>query len=70
MPGSRSTTSRGTAGADLRAGAEGLLRAAGVRSVAHVGGCTVEQPERLYSYRRDGTTGRLAGLVWLDAGQR
>jgi polyphenol oxidase len=26
--------------------------------------CTAETPT-LYSYRRDGLTGRLAGLVWL-----
>jgi copper oxidase (laccase) domain-containing protein len=26
--------------------------------------CTAETPS-LYSYRRDGRTGRLAGLIWL-----
>ena len=25
------------------------------------------EPERFYSYRRDGVTGRFASLVWLDA---
>ena len=65
VPGSRSTTRAGTAGVDLRAGAERLLRSAGVEQVTSVGGCTVEQPERYYSYRRDRTTGRHAGVVRL-----
>jgi len=26
--------------------------------------CTAERPE-LYSYRRDGRTGRFAGVIWL-----
>jgi hypothetical protein len=35
-----------------------------VRQVSADPRCTAEAPE-LYSYRRDGTTGRFAGLVWL-----
>jgi polyphenol oxidase len=31
--------------------------------------CTVED-RSLYSYRRDGTTGRQAGLVWLSGSAR
>jgi copper oxidase (laccase) domain-containing protein len=31
--------------------------------------CTVEDPS-LYSYRRDRTTGRQAGLVWLSGPAR
>jgi hypothetical protein len=64
-PGSRSTTDRGTAGLDLTAGATRQLADAGVRHTSAVGGCTVEQPERFYSYRRDHRTGRHAGIVWL-----
>jgi copper oxidase (laccase) domain-containing protein len=34
----------------------------------HGGGlCTISDPARFYSYRRDGRTGRLSTLVWRDA---
>ena len=65
VPGSRATTWAGTASVDLTAGAEGVLAAAGVAHVAAVGGCTLEQPDRFFSYRRDARTGRHAGVVWL-----
>lgn len=65
VPGSRSTTRAGTTGIDLLAGARAQLQALGVPSTA-VGGCTFEQPEQFYSYRRDGVTGRHAGVVWLE----
>jgi YfiH family protein len=57
-------TRKGTPGLDLRAGiAEGLHRA-GVTQVVHDARCTVED-RLLFSHRRDGVTGRQAGLVWL-----
>jgi len=65
VPGSRTTTRAGTASIDLRAGARALLTRAGIARVQSVGGCTLEQPSRFYSYRRDGRTGRHAGLVQL-----
>jgi len=65
LPGSRATTRTGTPSVDLTAGAVGVLSAAGV-AVTTVGGCTIEQSELFFSYRRDGRTGRHAGIVWLD----
>jgi polyphenol oxidase len=63
-PAAAVTTRAGTPGLDLRAGLAGLLAAAGVREVVHDPRCTVEDPT-LFSHRRDGVTGRQAGLVWL-----
>jgi copper oxidase (laccase) domain-containing protein len=63
-PASAVRTRRGTPGLDLRAGLAEVLRAAGVGQVVHDPRCTVEDP-RLFSHRRDGRTGRQAGLVWL-----
>ena len=63
-PGSRCTTRAGTTGIDLTRGAGAQLAAEGVPWTA-VGGCTAEQPDRFFSYRRDGVTGRQAGVVWL-----
>jgi YfiH family protein len=62
-------TRRGTPGLDLRAGLDALLRAAGVAQVVHDPRCTVED-RRLFSHRRDGVTGRQAGVVWLDRSSR
>ncbi|MFI5101184.1 MAG: laccase domain-containing protein, partial [Actinomycetes bacterium] len=63
-PAAWSTSRTGTAALDLRAGLAGVLGAAGV-TVERVGPCTAESPDH-FSYRRDGTTGRCAGVVWLD----
>ena len=65
VPGARGTTRQGTASVDLVAGAVAVLERAGVRARGAVGGCTLEQPSRWFSYRRSGTTGRHAGLVRL-----
>jgi hypothetical protein len=63
-PASAVRTRRGTPGLDLRAGIAEVLRGAGVGQVVHDPRCTVED-RRLFSHRRDGVTGRQAGLVWL-----
>jgi len=66
VPGTRCTTRTGTTGIDLTAGALSQLAALGVPATT-VGGCTLEQPDRFYSYRRDGLTGRHGGAVWLTS---
>ena len=49
---------------DLPALARRRLAGAGVASVFG-GHCTVEDPGRFYSFRRDRETGRMASLIWL-----
>jgi YfiH family protein len=65
LPGSACRTRRGTAGLDLRAGLWRQLACAGVARVGVDPRCTIEDPT-LYSYRRDGVTGRLAALTWFE----
>lgn len=57
-------TRSGTAGIDIGTGLRAELTRAGVTKVTADGRCTAETPG-LYSYRRDGRTGRFAGLIWL-----
>lgn len=64
VPASACVTSKGTPGIDLRAGLHAQLAGAGVVAIADDLRCTAESAE-LYSYRRDGATGRFAGLIWL-----
>jgi YfiH family protein len=52
--------------ADLYRLARRRLDALGVGGVWGGGYCTATDRERFYSYRRDGTTGRMASLIWLD----
>jgi YfiH family protein len=65
VPEARCQTRAGTAGLDLVAGVAAQLAAAGVGPVSRDGRCTRESAD-LYSYRRDGTTGRFAALAWLE----
>lgn len=51
---------------DLYALARMRLREAGVGAVYGGGLCTLSDPRRFYSYRRDGTTGRMASLIQLQ----
>jgi hypothetical protein len=55
--------------ADLYALARETLRALGVSEVSGGDCCTVAEAERFFSYRRDGTTGRMATLAWIDLPQ-
>ena len=60
------TAVRHGAHADLPAAAELRLRAAGVAEVLQSGRCTICEPDRWFSHRRDaGRTGRQAGIAWL-----
>jgi polyphenol oxidase len=59
---------RGRWQCDLHALARARLHALGIDSVHRDADCTYAQPQRFYSYRRDGLTGRMAALIWLQAG--
>lgn len=65
VPETKSTTRQGTAGLDLRRGVAAQLRDAGVLAVHVSDVCTAEDPSH-FSYRRDGITGRFAGLAIID----
>jgi YfiH family protein len=51
--------------ADLYRLARRRLARVGVEAVYGGGYCTFNEAGRFYSFRRDGTTGRMASLVWL-----
>jgi YfiH family protein len=65
VAGTASRTPSGTSSLDLAAGAAALLADAGVAATT-CGVCTAEDA-RFYSYRRDGVTGRFAGVVMVAA---
>jgi polyphenol oxidase len=65
VPEARCQTLDGTTGLDIPAGVRAQLAAAGVAWVRSVARCTKESAD-LFSYRRDGMTGRFAGIVWLS----
>lgn len=52
--------------ADLDLLARQRLMRLGVRGIHGGNMCTYSDPERFYSYRRDGATGRMASLVWME----
>ena len=55
---------RGRWQCDLYALARRRLRALGVTSLYGGGWCTYADPQRFFSYRRDGRCGRMAALIW------
>ncbi len=65
VPGSACKTRKGTPGIDLRAGLWRQLADLGVGKIGVDPRCTNED-KTLFSYRRDGTTGRIAGITWID----
>lgn len=52
----------------------GLVRqgfqALGVTSIHGGSFCTYSEPRKFFSYRRDGETGRMASLIWIDLDQK
>jgi polyphenol oxidase len=65
LPGSRTTSRRGTPALDLRAGIARQLNTLGVKAIDVDPRCTVDDPN-LFSHRRDAPTGRLASLIWME----
>lgn len=57
---------RGRWQADLYALARQRLHAAGVSAVHGGECCTYTERERFFSFRRDGSTGRIACLIWIE----
>jgi len=52
--------------ADLHALAQRALRRLGVAAIHGAPLCTVADPQRFFSYRRDHTTGRMAAFIWRE----
>lgn len=65
LPGSAAKSRKGTPSLDLRAGLWRQLADAGVGRIGVDPRCTAED-DALFSFRREGTTGRIAGLTWID----
>jgi YfiH family protein len=64
LPATWARSAWGTPAVDLGAGAAAELGRLGC-AVVRLDPCTAQSSD-LFSYRRDGTTGRLGGLIWLD----
>jgi polyphenol oxidase len=62
VPAAAATSATGTPALDLRAAVVAQLLAAGVETIEADPWCTAESPD-LFSHRRDGVTGRFAGVV-------
>ncbi|MEH6625116.1 MAG: peptidoglycan editing factor PgeF [Motiliproteus sp.] len=52
--------------ADLYLLAAVRLKSIGVEAIYGGNFCTYNDPQRFFSYRRDGVTGRMASLIWLQ----
>ena len=62
VPETISRTRRDTPALDLKAGVEAQLRRAGITDITVDAACTAED-QRYFSHRRDGLTGRFAGVA-------
>lgn len=65
LPGSKTRTTKGTWGVDVRAGLIRQLMSKGVTAIEADPRCTIEDTD-FFSYRHQGKTGRQAGLIWLE----
>jgi polyphenol oxidase len=65
LPGSRTTSVRGTPALDLRAGIARQLMKLGIAAIDTDPRCTVTD-RTLFSHRRDNPTGRMASVVWME----
>lgn len=65
LPSSRAKSRKGTPSIDLRAGLWQQLADLGVGKIGVDPRCTAEDGT-LFSYRREGTTGRLAAVTWVE----
>ncbi|MDK8305744.1 peptidoglycan editing factor PgeF [Corynebacterium imitans] len=64
LPGSATTTAKGTPGLDIRAGIVRQLMSVGVTHIDADPRDTITD-DAFFSHRREGTTGRQAGVIWL-----
>jgi YfiH family protein len=69
LPGSAAETSWGTPSLDLRRGMVRQLGSVGVTAVTVDGACTMEV-RQYFSHRREGITGRFAGVIWMPEADR
>jgi YfiH family protein len=56
--------------ADVYQLARQRLAAAGVKNIYGGGRCTFTEADDFYSFRRDGKTGRMASLIWIEVGEK
>src|SRR6266498_2287028 len=64
-PAASATTTEGSLAIDTTAATVQALERAGMGAVRAAHECTAHQPERFFSYRRDGASGRQAGVIAL-----
>ena len=65
LPGVKTRTKTGTGGVDVRKGLIRQLMGMGITNIESDPRCTIEDTD-FFSYRREGTTGRQAGVIWLE----
>ncbi len=51
---------------DLYAIARQRLNSLGIQRIYGGGRCTYNEPDTFFSFRRDGDTGRMASMIWLE----